>query len=416
MAPKHIYTPDSTHPPRNTMNHSLYRRLCNIALTAALLLAGAAHAAAPYVDNGNGTVTDTVTGLMWDQCTLGRSGSGCSGTANTYTWANAISAATTLNSANYKGHNDWRVPSIVELESLVKLGSPPVIDTVVFPNTPAGYFWSATPSDSLNAWYLVFYAGNIGTYYKQDVYSARLVRGGQWLGTFGLVQTGVSGTAATATTLTATSPVAATGYWVAVARNATAPSASEVAAGTDYGATTVVTHGSGAMTGKAAAGFAVTGLAAGTDYDIYVIAKDSSSYAGYSDVSGPLRFTTQGISLTSIVIDPVTPTTLYVGLDGAGVYKSVNGSAWIRTSLANINVKTLHIDSSGKLYAGTDGNGVFKSSDGGGAWSACANPGNLNLRSLAGSGTSLYAGTLGGVFVSTDACASWSPMNSGLPL
>jgi len=401
-----------------------------VLLTAALLLAGAAHAVAPYVDNGDGTVTDTVTGLMWDQCSLGQ-GTGCSGTANTYTWADALTAAATQNVALYKGHSDWRLPSMVELESLVKLGSYPAIDTLAFPNTPTSYFWSASTSvpDPASAWYVVFSSGDGYAGDKTFSFRARLVRSGQRLGTFGLLQTGVSGTTKNSTVLAATSPVAATGYWIVVARNATAPSASEVSAGVNYGAVTVLAHGSGTMAGKTAASFAVIGLTSRTDYDLYLVAKDSSPYAGYSDVSGPLRFTTLAISTTSIVIDPISPTRLYAGLDGAGVYKSEDsGGNWTaaNTGLANLNVKALQFQSistvlagtvsySSNIYAGTDGGGVFKSIDSGNTWSACTNPGNLNLRSLSLVGSSLYAGTTAGVFVSSDACATWSARNNGLP-
>ena len=35
-----------------------------------MAVAGQAHSA--FMDNGDGTVTDTVTGLMWDQCTAGQ--------------------------------------------------------------------------------------------------------------------------------------------------------------------------------------------------------------------------------------------------------------------------------------------------------------------------------------------------------
>jgi len=57
-----------------------------------------------YKDNGDGTITDLVTGLMWEQAT---------GYMN---WADAASAAS---SASTAGYNDWRVPTIKELYSLI---------------------------------------------------------------------------------------------------------------------------------------------------------------------------------------------------------------------------------------------------------------------------------------------------------
>ncbi len=124
----------------------------------------------------------------------------------------------------------------------------------------------------------------------------------------------------------------------------------------------------------------------------------------------------------SIAIDPVTPATLYAGLDGAGIWKSVNsGGSWMAASTqpTNLRVKALVIrpGDSTRLYAATYGGGVFASTDSGDHWSACATqPTNLNALSLSidGSGK-LYAGTEAGVFVTSDGCATWSAMSNGLP-
>jgi uncharacterized repeat protein (TIGR01451 family) len=128
-----------------------------------------------------------------------------------------------------------------------------------------------------------------------------------------------------------------------------------------------------------------------------------------------------------LVIDPVTPSTLYAGLDGAGVYKSTDsGGAWDEAngtapnSLTNLRVKAVVINPGGstKLYAATYGGGVYKSINSGDAWDVCANTNltNLNLVTLSiDANGKLYAGTEAGVFVSTDACATWAAMNNGLP-
>jgi len=129
------------------------------------------------------------------------------------------------------------------------------------------------------------------------------------------------------------------------------------------------------------------------------------------------------ISTDSVVIDPVTSTTLYAGLNGAGVYKSMdNGVNWTAATKqpANTRIKAVVIDKSDttKLYAATYGGGVFASADSGVNWSACANNGltNLNLVSLViDASGKLYAGTEAGVFVSNDGCATWTAMNGGLP-
>ncbi len=153
------------------------------ALALLALSLGAAPAHADFVVNTDGTVTDDATGLIWDQCAYGLSGSGCdTGTASTYTWQNALKLAVTANTAQYKGHNDWRLPNVKELESLVDIGRyNPAIDTTVFPRTPSGRFWSSsvyTPDAAL-AWNVNFGSGGTGANGRGITYRVRLVRGGQ---------------------------------------------------------------------------------------------------------------------------------------------------------------------------------------------------------------------------------------------
>lgn len=144
------------------------RHLVAAALALAALLA-CLPAQAAFTDNGDGTVTDTVTGLMWDRCPYGQTGSDCSGGAQLLrSWPQALALTVALNAANWKGHNDWRLPNVKELESLVKIdGTPIAIDTTAFPNTDCcTWFWSSTllPSGSVflgTAWAVYFYDGRI---------------------------------------------------------------------------------------------------------------------------------------------------------------------------------------------------------------------------------------------------------------
>ena len=111
---------------------------------------------------------------------------------------------------------------------------------------------------------------------------------------------------------------------------------------------------------------------------IILLALLSTSQA--STVSaGPNAWTSigpEGGSILSLAIDPATPTTLYAGTEGGGVFKSTNGGGnWItvNTGLVGADVRTLAIDPAAPntLYAGTDGGGgLFKTTNGGGNWSA----------------------------------------------
>jgi photosystem II stability/assembly factor-like uncharacterized protein len=125
------------------------------------------------------------------------------------------------------------------------------------------------------------------------------------------------------------------------------------------------------------------------------------------------------------VIDPATPTTLYAGAWGGGVFKSTNGGAnWsaFNSGLTDTDVQALAIDPTTPttLYAGTWGGGVFKSTNGGANWSE-VNTGltAAYVAALAidpATPTTLYAGTQGGgVFQSTDGGGNWSEANTGLP-
>jgi len=62
-----------------------------------------------FVDNGDSTITDNATGLMWSK-NDSRTG---------MNWQSALAWAQTKNSANYLGHNDWRLPNAKELQSIV---------------------------------------------------------------------------------------------------------------------------------------------------------------------------------------------------------------------------------------------------------------------------------------------------------
>src|ERR1035437_9456228 len=75
-------------------------------------------AAKTYSDNGDGTVTDPTTGLQWMRCAIGQTWSGgtCAGTANTYSWAQANALT---NTQTFAGQNDWRLPNIRELQTIV---------------------------------------------------------------------------------------------------------------------------------------------------------------------------------------------------------------------------------------------------------------------------------------------------------
>ena len=135
-------------------------------------------------DNGNGTVTDSKTRLMWKQCSEGLSGTGCvAGAAQTFTWQGALQQAQIVNnSGGFAGFTDWRLPNIKELSSIIENQCyAPAINLTHFPNTPSSYFWSASPNVDYgdSAWGVGFNDGDDSWDNKDSAFQVRLVRSGQ---------------------------------------------------------------------------------------------------------------------------------------------------------------------------------------------------------------------------------------------
>jgi hypothetical protein len=100
---------------------------------------GAEEPEADYTDNGNGTVTDNVTGLMWEQKT---DDGGSRDKDTTLTWKDALAYCEDLVLGSY---SDWKLPTPKELERIVDSStSNPAVDTTYFPNTNNGFYWTGT--------------------------------------------------------------------------------------------------------------------------------------------------------------------------------------------------------------------------------------------------------------------------------
>ena len=120
----------------------------------------------PFVVNGDGTVTDNRTGLIWQRATA----------PGSYTWQQALAYADTLELA---GHSDWRLPDRNELQSIVDYSRfSPTIDTSVFLDTSSSY-WTSTNdvTNAYSAWNVSFGTGTVAPGYKgNNAYKVRVVR------------------------------------------------------------------------------------------------------------------------------------------------------------------------------------------------------------------------------------------------
>jgi hypothetical protein len=74
-----------------------------------------------YADNGDGTITDLRTGLMWEK--LSDDGSIHDYNSTTYTAANVAVKIAGLNGQSFAGYTDWRMPNVAELQTLVNYGA-----------------------------------------------------------------------------------------------------------------------------------------------------------------------------------------------------------------------------------------------------------------------------------------------------
>ena len=133
-------------------------------------------AAPAYLDNGNGTITDLNTGLMWMRATADANGDGTIDSNDRITWQAAIDyCAGTI----FAGHGDWRLPTKFELQSIVDYGRyGPSINPVFI--SLSSYYCSATTltRNTAYAWYIYFnYGADSMTVKTSDNY-VRCVRSG----------------------------------------------------------------------------------------------------------------------------------------------------------------------------------------------------------------------------------------------
>ena len=123
--------------------------------------------AASYEDNGNGTVTDETSGLLWQQ-------------ADSYhelkkgmNWYEALEYVALKNSEKFAGFDDWRLPTRDELKSLYdksrpvkskggeRIGLPSV-----FKSGGSYYLWTTNERGLDNAWYF-------GLGFKEDYFNLK---------------------------------------------------------------------------------------------------------------------------------------------------------------------------------------------------------------------------------------------------
>jgi hypothetical protein len=170
---------------------------------------GAVRAGAPlsYTDNGDGTITDNNTGLMWEKKDDSRR---IHDQDNTYTWWDGVTPGSPMNGTMvtvflatlntppcFAGHCDWRIPNVKELQSIVDYENFGPAVNAAFHNaqgcprctnvtlascscTYLGGYWSATTyfGKSGSAWGVSFVSGGLFEAVESAGSLVRAVRGG----------------------------------------------------------------------------------------------------------------------------------------------------------------------------------------------------------------------------------------------
>lgn len=116
----------------------------------------------------NGIATDSATGLVWQDDSEAKT--------NKKEWKSAKAYCENL---TLGGYNDWRLPNVFELSTLLdntKSKEPYVVDGIKY--IDSFYYWSSTIYTELisHAWDVDFYYGHDNAYNKTNNYYVRCVR------------------------------------------------------------------------------------------------------------------------------------------------------------------------------------------------------------------------------------------------
>ena len=122
----------------------------------------------------NGVVTDSFTRLQWQD-----DYSDNEEEIKSAPWIETFAYCENLTLA---GQNDWRLPNINELSSIIDFTrKSPALNPIFEYIVPHGFYWSSTTiaGYSGNVWIVYFSNGRQGNYYKSDSLYVRCVRAGQ---------------------------------------------------------------------------------------------------------------------------------------------------------------------------------------------------------------------------------------------
>lgn len=150
--------------------------------------AGAEWPTPRFTDNGDGTISDNLTGLVW----LEDADSPTTAGVGLRTWEEALAFVDDLNAGVHPGvvlggNTDWRLPNLREIMSLMDFSGHPI-------RLPAGHpfanvtidrswYWSSTPKDIYKSWWVGLSYGNVDHYNITQAMNVWPVRAGHFIST-----------------------------------------------------------------------------------------------------------------------------------------------------------------------------------------------------------------------------------------
>ncbi len=143
-----------------------------------MLPTGDGYDSGEFVVSADGsTVTDTITGLVWQRNGMGTRAA-CT-TDSTHLTCTQAEAWSYCNGLSLGGFSDWRLPAEHEMQTIVDLTQNASGIDLVFPQTTETGYWTSSPDvlSSGNAWAVALDAGFVSSWPVGSLSSVRCVRG-----------------------------------------------------------------------------------------------------------------------------------------------------------------------------------------------------------------------------------------------
>jgi len=132
-----------------------------------------------FTDNGDGTINDNLIGLIWVADASTPTVDSCAGGA--MSWTDALAYVACLNAAKHLGINTWRLPNVVELESLINCGvdnNSAWMSSQGFSGVEYGYWTSTTyAAMTSDAWFVSLQDGGVFNSQKNTTWFVLVVTG-----------------------------------------------------------------------------------------------------------------------------------------------------------------------------------------------------------------------------------------------